>query len=193
MKKLRSVRHRGAVRRTDGPQRNWNTTTTAATTSRRWTNPPAVYEVPMPSTHSTKRITATVHSMTSPSPSVLCSYTPFLPWNLSRTAHPGSAGGVSIFDQSARVAADSLISIGDHDVKSTGELFDVLLESLADALRTAASATPSFARSSGPSASSRRPSWLPSRVRPVLLVEDDPTEASRSEGSLEPAGRPMDR
>ena len=105
----------------------------------------------------------------------------------------GSAGVVSSFDQSARVAAGSLISIGDHDVKSTGELFDVLLESLADVLRTAASTTPSFARSSGPSASSRRPSWLPSRVRPVLLVEDDPTEASRSEGSLEPAGRPMDR
>jgi hypothetical protein len=119
--------------------------------------------------------------------------TPFLRWNLSRTAHPGSAGVVSSFDQSVGVAAGSLISIGDHDVKSTGELFDVLLESLADVLRTAASATPSFARSSGPSASSRRPSWLPSRVRPVLLVENDPTEASRSEGSLEPAGRSMDR
>src|SRR4029453_7903629 len=46
------------------PPRNWNTKTTAAPTSRRWTNPPPVYELPMPSAHSTKRTTATVHSMT---------------------------------------------------------------------------------------------------------------------------------
>src|SRR3990167_6384394 len=45
------------------PPRNWNTTTMTATTSSRWTNPPAVYELTRPSAHSTSRITAMVHSM----------------------------------------------------------------------------------------------------------------------------------
>jgi hypothetical protein len=81
----------------------------------------------------------------------------------------------------------------DHDVKSAAGLLDVLLESLADVLSTAASTTPSVARS-------KRAAWQFSSSKlvtvahaPVLLVEDDPTEARRSEGSAEPAGRPMDR
>jgi uncharacterized protein DUF7002 len=55
------TRRRQTVRR---PARNWYTTTMAAIASRTWTNPPPVYAVPIPSAHSTKRITATVHSMT---------------------------------------------------------------------------------------------------------------------------------
>ena len=42
---------------------NWNTMTTTAITNSRWTNPPAVYELTMPSSNSTRRITAIVHSM----------------------------------------------------------------------------------------------------------------------------------
>src|SRR5512141_31165 len=45
------------------PPMNWNTTTMTAMTSSRWTNPPAVYELTMPSAHSTRRITAIVQSM----------------------------------------------------------------------------------------------------------------------------------
>src|SRR3990172_651156 len=45
------------------PPRNWNTTTMTATTSNRWTKPPAEYELIMPSAHSTSRITAMVQSM----------------------------------------------------------------------------------------------------------------------------------
>src|SRR3990172_7641278 len=44
------------------PPRNWNTTTMTATTSNRWTKPPAEYELIMPSAHSTSRITAMVRS-----------------------------------------------------------------------------------------------------------------------------------
>src|SRR4030095_6686848 len=49
---------------------NWNTTTMATRTSRRWTNPPAVYAVNMATAHNTSRISAIVQSM-APSFSVL--------------------------------------------------------------------------------------------------------------------------
>src|SRR4030095_8731825 len=64
---------RAPLRGARGPLTNWTTTTMTAMTSSRWTNPPAVYEVPKPSAHSTKRITATVHSM---APSLFDSHFP---------------------------------------------------------------------------------------------------------------------
>src|SRR4030095_10815517 len=64
---------RAPLRGARGPLTNWTTTTMTAMTSSRWPTPPAVYEVPKPSAHSTKRITATVHSM---APSLFDSHFP---------------------------------------------------------------------------------------------------------------------
>jgi hypothetical protein len=61
-------RRPGAGNQTAGlrPVINWSRRTTIATTKRMWMNPPSVYELTIPSNHSTNRITKIVQSITSP-------------------------------------------------------------------------------------------------------------------------------